>query len=531
MVLRRFPVKFSLLASSALLTGLCFAWHNVWFPAFFTLVPALLVMLSESGVTDKKPFRFYGYGYFFGVVFFAAVFQWFRYQYPLEYLGFSKGEAVAYVALSWFGSGFILSLLLSFFFLFTGLFLRSGLAKKHRWLFIPFSSACWVLTEYAFTLGKLATPWARLAVTQQSNTLFIQSASLFGSYFISALIVAVNASLSLGVYALITEKNVKKCGIFALAAALVFLSDTALGAILYTVDLDHEKNADRMSVSALQGNMISGRAELSLPETLELFLDMSEEQINDTGAELIVMPEGCFNMDLAQSPATESIIKSFAKEHSVSLIFGAYEYADDGFYNVTWCVDPDGTLTGPYRKQHPVPFGEFTPARDLILKLMPFLEDVTNIGDDLSAGKESTVFETQRGTVGAFICFDSAFENIGFRETAKGALLLTESTNDSWWMDSAQLYEHNGHAVLRAVEARRWYVRSSSAGYSTVIDARGVTVDGVPALTAGFASSDAALRTDISLYHRTPFLFPSLCFIVFAGGLIYAFVFEKRSKQ
>ena len=142
MVLRRFPVKFSLLASSALLTGLCFAWHNVWFPAFFTLVPALLVMLSESGVTDKKPFRFYGYGYFFGVVFFAAVFQWFRYQYPLEYLGFSKGEAVAYVALSWFGSGFILSLLLSFFFLFTGLFLRSGLAKKHRWLFIPFSSAC-----------------------------------------------------------------------------------------------------------------------------------------------------------------------------------------------------------------------------------------------------------------------------------------------------------------------------------------------------------------------------------------------------
>lgn len=530
MVLRKFPVKFPLLAVSALLTGLCFAWHKVWFPAFFTLIPMFLVLLAEADSEKKKPLRFYGYGYFWGAVFFAAVFQWFRYQYPLEYLGFNRAEAIGYVALSWFGSGLILSVLLALFHLFTGLFLRSRLCAKYRFLFIPFASAAYALVEFTFTLGKLATPWARLAVTQQSNLPFIQSASIFGSYFISALIVAVNAALSLGIYELITKKTFKPCGVYAAVAAAVFLLNTALGGALYAADKAGESPDNWVRVCALQGNMISGRSELGFPDTLDYFLCMAEKEIREEGAELIVMPEGCFNVDLKITPQAESVLREFAETHGVSLIFGAYEYDGDEFYNVTWCINADGELTGPYRKQHPVPFGEFTPARDLILRLMPFLEDVTNIGDELSAGDESTVFETHFGTVGSFICFDSAFEKIGYEQTAKGALLLTESTNDSWWMDSAQLYEHNGHAVLRAVEARRWYVRSSSAGYSTVIDPRGRIISGVPALSVGSASADAVLRGSLSFYHRTPYLFPALCAFVFVGGFVWAAVYKKRLK-
>ena len=159
---------------------------------------------------------------------------------------------------------------------------------------------------------------------------------------------------------------------------------------------------------------------------------------------------------------------------------------------------------------------------------MPFLKDVTNIGDELSAGRESVVFDSTLGKLGAFICFDSAFEGIGYEETAKGATVLTESTNDSWWMDSIQLYQHNGHAILRAVEGRRYVVRSSAAGYSTVISPEGEIISGVQPLTAGFATAEIAPREDLSFYHKTPYLFPALCLSAVLGGFVWAVIYKKR---
>lgn len=523
-------MRFPLIILSAALTGLCFAFYKVGFLAVFTVIPLFYVILKEAE-KDKKPFRFYGYGYLWGAVFYACIFYWFAYQYPLEYLGFSTGEAVAYVALSWFGSGLILSVLLALWPFFTGIFVRTKLCRKYPFLFIPFTSCLYVITEYLFTLGSLATPWARLAVTQQSNIFGIQTASVFGSYFISFIVISVNAALAYGLYELTKNKNKKAAFICVICSASLFFSNMAAGAVLYAADKSKEAAVDSyITAAAYQSNIVSGRTKTgSAVEVIDAFLSDAETQIKETGASLIVMPEGCFSIDIKNYPSLEEKIIDFCKTHSVIIVFGCFEYADDGFYNVTYCASYDGSLSGPYRKQHPVPFGEFTPAKDIILKLMPFLEDVTGIGDELSAGKKSVVFDSPIGKLGSFICFDSAFENIGYEETANGAVLLTESTNDSWWMDSAQLYEHNGHAVLRAVESRRYMVRSSSAGYSTVISPRGNILSGVDALTSGFAEADITLREDLSFYHKTPYLFPALCVLTVCGGFIWAVINKKRA--
>ena len=524
-------MAFLFLAVSAVLTGLCFAFYKVGFLAFFTLIPLFYVLIKEAE-NPKRKFGFYGYGYFFGVLFHAAVFYWFVYQYPLEYLNFTKGEAVAYVALSWFGTGFILSVITALWVLLTGLFLKSGICKKRKWLFIPFTASLYVLTEYSFTLGSLAAPWARLAVTQQSNIFGIQTASVFGSYFISFIIVAVNAALAYGLYELVKRGDKKTALICLVCSASLFLSNMGAGAALYAHDESVSAKRPAYTAAALQGNVVSGRNEAGgLYDILDRFFTMADEEINESGAKLIVMPEGGFSTDIGKNQSVRQYILDFCRERDVVVILGCYEYADDGFYNVTWCASPDGTLSGPYRKQHPVPFGEFTPAKDIILKLMPFLEDVTDIGDELSAGNESVVFDSSLGRLGAFICFDSAFENIGYEDTAQGATVLTESTNDSWWMDSAQLYEHNGHAVLRAVESRRFMVRSSQAGYSTVISPTGRILSGVEPLTAGFASAEICERDDISFYHRTPYLFPGLCLSAVCGGFIWAFTDKIKRKK
>ena len=62
-------MRFLLIFISAVLTGLCFAFYKVGFLAIFTVIPLFYVILTEAE-KDKKPFRFYGYGYLWGGVFF-----------------------------------------------------------------------------------------------------------------------------------------------------------------------------------------------------------------------------------------------------------------------------------------------------------------------------------------------------------------------------------------------------------------------------------------------------------------------------
>lgn len=521
-------MRFLLIIASAVLTGLCFAFCKAGFLALFTVIPLFYVILKEAE-KDRKPFRFYGYGYLWGGIFYACIFFWFIYQYPLEYLGFSKGEAIAYVALSWFGSGLILSVVLALWPFLTGLFVKTKLCKKRPWLFIPFTSCLYVIVEYLFTLGPLATPWARLAVTQQSNIFGIQSASLFGSYFISFIIISVNAALAYGLYEFIKSKNKKTALICIISAVSLFFCNMGVGGILYAADKSITDSLPHYSAASFQSNIVSGRSETTFAEQFDRFLEASKELIDENGTKLIVMPEGVFQTAVKADGQVGKTLLKFSTENDVVIVFGCFEYEGDDLYNVTYCVSPDGTFSGPYRKQHPVPFGEFTPAKDILLKIMPFLEDITDVGSEVCAGKESVVFDSSIGKLGSFICFDSAFEQIGFEQTANGAVILTESTNDSWWMDSVQLYEHNGHAVLRAVESRKYVVRSASAGYSTVISPQGEIIADVQPLTAGFAEADVANRADMSFYHKTPYLFPSLCLSVVLGGFIWAVTVKKRS--
>ena len=500
-----------ILAASALATGLCYTFRWFGFAAYFSLIPLFYLMIVNAD-KRKHPVKAYFYGYFWGVIYYASIFYWFVYQYPLEYLGFSKAEAIGYVALTWFGTGMLLSFLLALWQLSFSLFAKSGLYRAHKWLFIPFVSSVYVILEFVFTLGKLATPWARLAVTQQAYTVGLQTASVFGSYFLSFLIVFVNACLAYGIYARNT-KNKKLLTVFVSVALGAVILNYAAGTALYFTDKSKTDSLPTYHASALQGNYISGRADDDNDwEILDKFLQMSQKEKEDNGVKLFVVPEGSFSLELEESELFKCEIVDFCKKNDAVMIIGCYQRDNGKLYNVAWCISPDGSVTGPYRKQHPVPFGEFTPAKELLLKIFPFIEDVTGLGDELSGGTETTVMDSSVGRIGCFICFDSAFEKIGVDAVRGGAVILTEMSNDSWWMDSSQLYEHNGHAVLRAIETRRCIVRSTVSGYSTVMNSRGEVIASVGALTEGAATAEVYNRTDISFYAKHPYLFLSLCF-------------------
>lgn len=527
-------LNFPLIILSAILCGLCYAIYKVGFIAYFAVIPYIYIVMKEADAGGKIR-RFYGYGYVWALFYFITVFHWFVYQYPLEYLGFSKGLAILYIIVACVGTSAVLSLPTALFPLAYAACARTKLHKRLPFLSPFFIAAAYTICEWLLTKSDIAVPWARLALTQQSYIKFLQTSSMFGSYFISFIVMLFNTLLAYGLYKYKQSGKLKPLGVCAAICAGVFVCNYAVGCALYAVDEKNEEGTV-VSASALQGNQISGRSEdLTLWETVDLYLTLAEDEINENGAQLIVMPEGCFGVDMVNDyPLVVQELSEFASEHGVTLVVGCFEDVDGLTYNVTYCFTPDGELSEPYTKHHLVPFGEFMPARSVLIHILPFMDGITMLESDLTPGKEIALFDTEYGKLGSLICYDSIFELLAAQETRDGAELLCVSTNDSWFMDSAAIYEHNGQSVLRAIENRRYVVRAANSGMSTVINARGEILDSLAPLLQGSVNADVVMRDDITFYSRCPNLFIILCavFMVCCYGVgITLSVKARRQKE
>ncbi|WP_207592272.1 nitrilase-related carbon-nitrogen hydrolase [Halomontanus rarus] len=108
-------------------------------------------------------------------------------------------------------------------------------------------------------------------------------------------------------------------------------------------------------------------------------------------------------------PATDAV-----SEHAVALdsyvLLPMYERDGDEFYNAAALISPDGDVVGTYRKVAPT---------------------VGEIEGGISPGEEIPVWETEFGTVGAFICWDCRYPEVGATLGAKGADLVLFPTHGS----------------------------------------------------------------------------------------------------
>jgi apolipoprotein N-acyltransferase len=72
-----------------------------------------------------------------------------------------------------------------------------------------------------------------------------------------------------------------------------------------------------------------------------------------------------------------------------------------------------------------------------------------------------------------------------------GANLIAVITNDGWWSETPGYRQHMNYARLRAIENRKWVVRSANTGISCFIDPQGKVYQPQPWNTA------AAIRQNI----------------------------------
>lgn len=516
-----------LLLLSSVILGFAVIFPQIGFLEWVALVPAIPPILSLSTDKTVRYRRLYGWGMLFFWPFYIICFHWFLYMYPLDFAGMTRLASAAVVGVACLGLSLFQALGAAL------LFPLMGLAARGKWLsrypiLHPILFAClWTTLEWwQAHSGWSGVPWARLPLGQAEMVPVLQSAALFGSYFITFLIVAVNGLLA---YLLLHPSKRVLCGTLAVG---LFLGNFLFGAIRMAVLTDE---GAPLRAAAIQGNQSSleNWSFGSMDEVMEVYGELSREAA-EAGADIIVWPETCIPANLDRSGWVYDFVTELAVECGAPILCGVFTRVEEGSaadHNSIVVALPDGTIHDTvYHKRNPVPFGEFVPFRTLVTTLIPPLAEINTLAEDIPAGEDSVVFDLEVGQVGSLICFDSIYERNAMDSIGNGARLLAVSTNDSWFQDSRGVWMHHAQSQLRAIETGRYVVRSANTGVSSVINDRGEVLESLGALKTGYVLEEVYLSDRVTVYSVIGNLFAYLCIGACAVSVLLAVAPRIRER-
>ena len=400
---------------------------------------------------------------------------------------------------------------------------RGRLAAKFPLVRPAAVGGLWAVYEWTQNLGWFGVPWARLPLAQTRNIVWLQSASLFGSYFVTFVFVAFNAYLA---YAFLVPDKRKAASAVAVS---IMLANTVTGSILIAVGL---YNGEKITVAAVQGNISSvekWEAD-SLSKTMEVY-EKYTRKAAEAGADIVLWPESAIPLTISPTNPLALEISEIAKETGVSIFVGVLTAKDQNNFNSIMYFCADGSISDTlYNKRRLVPFGEFVPMSGLIETLIPPLAELVLSGADATPGTDPAVVEIDGGKYGSLICFDSIYEQLAIDSVREGAELLCVSTNDSWFADSAALYMHNSQSQLRAIETGRFVVRAANTGVTDVFDTKGKVVASLEPHTEGQVTAEVRLIRGKTLYTLIGNLFVYLFIALFGGVLLHEIFHAAKVK-
>ena len=482
--------RFLYLTVSGLISGFCMAFPSVFTAIieWIAFIPAALVFYSA--VEDRINLKDAYWGSFWLIYSQnVIVYHWFISFYPLEFTGMSKLAAAGVVIVAIFGLALLAAIFGGLLGLIAVLVSRARVAKRFP-IFLPIIAAsAYVLNEWIRTQFWFGVPWGRLPLGQLTDGIpfTVLSASIFGQYFVTFLIVLVSFLIAQGLW-------LKRIKLRTIVACLLAIANILIGIAVYYIP---EKSEDTIRVAAIQGNISSRDKWDPTVSSIKIHLDLTREAAED-GADLILWSETSI-MSLSES--TLSLISDICLQYDTNVIFGCFDY-DDNYspMNTLRLIDSNGELSDTvYLKRHLVPFGEYVPMRKFVEFIFPPLAEIGMLSEDLLEGDKSELFTISHNgrevKLGGLICFDSIYEELSYQTASDGADILCVSTNDSWFEDSRAVYMHCAQSRLRAIETGLPVVRAANTGISATITKDGVVTETLDPLLRGYVISDIDLST------------------------------------
>lgn len=467
------------------MTALAFPKTELFYLAWVSLLPLIFLLVKT------KPGQGFIIGLISGFCFYCVLLYWIP-AVPIHYGGLSLGlSALIYILLALFLALFwgLFGLTVSFF---------SVKIPKLVFILIPF---VWVSTEFIMTYLFTGFPWGLLGASQYKNIPFLQFASLTGVYGLSFILVLFQSLLVFS-----TKEKVKN----RITLVLVSLS---LVLIFHAGGFFSLKNTaaskESFTASLIQGNTSASTDFSTQPfeKTYEMFqkhMSLSRQAYKN-GGELIIWPELsvplCFSCQFEPYLEFSEQLFQFSKSTGCTLLLGTSEISqtekNNYFFNAAVCVNPDLSLSS-YYKMHLVPFGEYTPYQ----KIFSFISKFTHAVGELTPGKEHQLHQFKNIPFGSPICYEIIFPSLVRKFVKMGAGFLVTITNDGWYGTSAAPYQHFSLAVLRAVENRRYLLRSATTGISGVVDPYGRIIAKSKLHTTTFINAHFNPRKSLTFYTK-----------------------------
>jgi apolipoprotein N-acyltransferase len=502
------------LVSLSILSGVlwflaCADW-DIWPLAWIAMVPGLVAI--EAAPTTRRALL---YGWLTGIVGNVGGFYWItgllsRFGHlPMALAILGLLLLCAYQASVWL------------FFALVVRKLRDRTARRGRvWTMA-------LLAPLAMVAFEMLVPFLfpfYLAITQAWVTPIIQVADLAGPVGVTALLLAFNG----GVYDLLTApKGSGRRRFVPLAAA----TGAVALAVVYGLVRMHQVDAARAEAPAIQVGVVQGNIPFDekgykhpelAPRQLRELQKVSTE-LEQQGADLIVWSESSYPFAVPREQETdfpENARVRVRRGFTRPLVFGAITTPEDEEalnYNSALYLDADGRFAGRFDKIFLLMFGEYIPFREWLEPVLP-----KNASHFARGDKVVTFPFTHDGKsyrLGPMICYEDILPGFGRKLAALHPHLLVNITNDAWFGDTAEPWEHLALSVFRAVEARTDLVRSVNTGVSAFIDASGRVMSKSyavdphihPAPMSGHLDTVVLLEGGHTFYARVGDLFGWLC--------------------
>jgi apolipoprotein N-acyltransferase len=211
---------------------------------------------------------------------------------------------------------------------------------------------------------------------------------------------------------------------------------------------------------------------------------------------LVMWPETPAPFYLKEDPEFRARMQSVARKLGAYFLVGYIDSTAAGPTNSAGLLSPAGDQVSRYDKIHLVPFGEYVPMKRLLF----FAESLTKQVGDFISGSEYTLSNIDGHKVSTIICYESIFPNLVRQFVNRGSELIVLITNDGWFGQSSAPYQHLRMGVVRAVENRRYMIRTTNTGISAIIDPYGRIEARTPLGVRTILDGTAHYRSDRTFY-------------------------------
>ena len=467
--------RFLLAAIAGALYCLAFVGFEQWYLAWICLVP---LFFAIDGASPKRGLLL---GWLFGVVALTGGFYWIAYT--IRVFAFMPWAAAAAGCL-------LLNVAQATQFAAFGL-AYALLRQKTRLGPILVGTTLFVAAE--FVSPQLFPHY--FGNSQYLRLQVIQISDIAGVLGVTALLAFVNASLFV-----IFRDAIDKRFRLRTAAAIpaVILLVLGYGHLRIEGVKAQMERAPKVRFGIAQANIGLFEKKMDPGKALKLNQEMTQELARQ-GAEIVVWPETAVQAPVLLAGAA-MLPDAVHGDIETPILIGALQRdsALPGAFlrNAALLADAQGNITGVYKKQKLLMFGEYMPLGESFPKLYELSPYIGRFSPGRS--NEPMAFRGYRLSVN--ICYEEILPRLINRMMAFEPDVIVNITNDNWFGNTHEPLQHLALAAFRSVEHRRWLVRSTNTGISAFVDATGRIVDRSPLMESATLIREVPMMRGKTIY-------------------------------